>query len=387
MGSVNCKEKRVKKRNNFKFYTLLFTLLTLSGCWDLEEVDRRAFGTTVGIDINQRRQIILSFQVPIPQKMLPPGAGGNVDQGKNFSITSVTGTSVANAFRQLQTKTFRRLVIQQNKSIIIGEEAARVGVASLMDWLVRSPKAPPQALVFVTNGRSANEILKFVPDQKVLPGLEFIASGQSAVKYDRTYFIPVWKFEQKLLYESKDTYAPLIDIGPKQGNYRIFGLAVFNGYKMAGELDAKEAQAFGILTGRMSSGGMSFGTPEGQTITLRNVRGRTKIKVLSNGDQAPLFEVQSKVTAILNELTDQKTNLTPKFTRGMEQMINESLKQRLEIVISKLQAYNSDVIDFGEQFRVQHPELWENAIWKNVFPVVPYRITVKVSIQKDGVLR
>lgn len=387
MKSVNCKEKRLKKRFYFKFYTLLFTLLNLSGCWDLEEVDRRAFATTIGIDTNPRHQIIFTVQAPIAQKMLPPGAGGGITQGKNFSISSVVGPSVANAFRQLQTKTYRRLVIQQNKSIIISEEAARFGVSSLTDWLIRSPKAPPQALVFVTNGKSAKEILEFAPAQMVLPGLEFIASGQSAVKYDRTYFIPVWKFEQKILYDAKDAFAPLIDIGPKEGNYRLSGLAVFNGYKMAGKLDAKETQNFGILTGQMSSGGMSFETPERQIISLRNVRGRTKIKVIKTDGQYPVFQVQSKVSAILNELTDKKTNLTPKAIRAMEKMIAQSINSRLTTVINKLQGYNADVIDFGEQFRIQHPELWEKTNWKEVFPKVPYRITVKVTVEKDGVLR
>jgi hypothetical protein len=52
--------------------TLLFTLLSiLPGCWDLEEVDRRAFATTLGIDTNPSHQFILTVQIPIPQKMLP----------------------------------------------------------------------------------------------------------------------------------------------------------------------------------------------------------------------------------------------------------------------------------------------------------------------------
>ncbi len=372
---------------SIKLILLSIFLFILPGCWDLEEVDRRAFATTVGIDTNLRQQVVLTVQVPIAQKMLPPGAGTSGTEGKNFTTTSVSGPSVANAFRQLETKTSRRLVIQQNKSIIISEEAARFGVSALTDWLNRAPKAPPQALVFVTNGKSAKDILTFAPAQMVLPGLTLIAFGQSAVKYDRTYFIPVWKFEQKLLYEAKDAYAPLIDVGPKEGNYRISGLAVFNGYKMTGKLDAKESQAFGILTGQMSSGGMSFMAINGQIISLRNVRGRTKVKVIPDGGQYPVFEVQSKVTAILNERTDKQTELSQQDTRALEKMMSQSLKIRLETVIRKLQGYNSDVIDFGEQFRIQHPSLWEKTNWKEIFPSVSYRVTVKVSLQKDGVLR
>lgn len=57
------------------------------------------------------------------------------------------------------------------------------------------------------------------------------------------------------------------------------------------------------------------------------------------------------------------------------------------LVIAKLQSYNSDVIDFGEQLRVQHQAIWENIRWKEIFPIVQYQVSVKVSIQKNGVLR
>jgi spore germination protein KC len=365
---------------------LLF-LLILPGCWDLEEVDRRAFATTIGIDANPGHQVILTVQVPIAPKMLPPGSGTGGAEGKKFSTESVLGESVNNAFHQLQTKTFRRLVIQQNKSIIIGEDAARLGVADLSDWLTRNPKAPPQALVFVTNGKSARDILTFSPVQMNLPGLEFIATGQSAVKYDRTYFIPVWRFKQRLIYKVQDAYAPLIDVGPKEGNFRISGLAVFNGDKMAGKLDAKETQAFGIITQRMSSGGMTFVTPSHRIITLRNVRGRTKIKVVPTASQIPEFEVQSKITAVLDELTNMEYNLKPEDTGVMEKMIAALINNRLDAVIHKLQGFNADVLDFGEQFRIQQPDLWEKIKWKESFPVAPYRVSVKVAIQKDGVLR
>ncbi len=373
------------------FFQILWVLIFLSilpGCWDLEEVDRRAFATTVGIDTNPDHQVFLTVQIPIPQKMLPPGAGGAgaaAPEGKNFTIAGVMGQSVGNAFHELQTKTSRRLVIQQNKSIIIGEDAARGGISELIDWFSRSAKAPPQALVFITNGKSARDILTFTSPQMVLPGLEFIAAGLSVAKYDQTYFIPVWQFAQRIFYKIKDAYAPLIDVGPKEGNYQISGLAVFNGTKMAGKLDAKESQCFGLLTGQLSSGGMSFG--EDLKVSLRNVQGRTEIKVIPRGGGFPDFMVKTMITASLDERTDQKTNLDAKDIEELENQLAQSLKARISPLISKLQALNADVIDFGEQFRIQQPKIWEETDWKKIFPKVPFQVAVNISLQKDGVLR
>jgi hypothetical protein len=88
---------------------------------------------------------------------------------------------------------------------------------------------------------------------------------------------------------------------PKEGNYRITRLAVFNGNKMAGKLDAMETQSFGILTGKMSAGGMSFKVPgnlktlDGPIISLRNVRGRTKLKTESIMTKIPFSKLKARL--------------------------------------------------------------------------------------------
>lgn len=68
-------------------------------------------------------------------------------------------------------------------------------------------------------------------------------------------------------------------------------------------------------------------------------------------------------------------------------MATAEIRSRLEQVIKKLQQLNSDPIDFGEEFRAQHQDLWQRIDWKKVFPTVPFRIDLKVKIQRDGVLR
>jgi spore germination protein KC len=121
--------------------------LLLSGCWDFEEVDRRSFATTIGIDAAPQGQVMVTVQIPLPQKMLPPGTKSE-SEGKLFSTVSLTGATVSDALNNMQTKSYRDLVVQQNKSIIIGKEAARGGVEPLLEFLARNPKAPPQAFCF-----------------------------------------------------------------------------------------------------------------------------------------------------------------------------------------------------------------------------------------------
>ncbi|HEX3046422.1 MAG TPA: hypothetical protein VHY08_16820 [Bacillota bacterium] len=57
-----------------RLMVVLILATALTGCWDLEEADYRAFITATGIDINPQKQVDFTAQIPFLQEMLPPVA-------------------------------------------------------------------------------------------------------------------------------------------------------------------------------------------------------------------------------------------------------------------------------------------------------------------------
>jgi spore germination protein KC len=394
--------KKVKKEFRFKLHTSSFTLpiilaclFTLSGCWDLTEVDRRTFVTTIGIDAIAPGETSVMVQIPLPQQMLPSSAMGRGNApGKQFSATKVTARTVNDALNILQTKTYYELVIEQNKSIIIGAAAARQGIESLLEYFIRNPKAPPQALIFVAPRHTAGEVLTFEPVQETLPGLEFTGAAQSAAKYDRTYFTSVGQFMSRAFHTSTDAFAPLIDLDEKEGMYIIAGLAAFNGFQLAGELDMEETQMYGLLSGLMKAGNLSLTLPDNQILSLRNVKGRTKIQVTapsvegeSSVEGTPFFTVKVNLSGSLSELAGEHKEIKPADRRRLELSMQKVLAPKIGRVIKKLQSFNSDIINFGEEFRIKHFNQWKKHQWKDIFPKVPFKVIVTTKIERDGTLR
>ena len=82
----------------------------------------------------------------------------------------------------------------------------------------------------------------------------------------------------------------------------------------------------------------------------------------------------------------RSTPSTPTKYRRLEREIARILRPRLAAVIRKLQGLNSDIINFGEELRVQHQSVWRALDWKKVFPQVPFKVTVELKIQRDGTL-
>lgn len=373
----------------FRLIIISLIPLMLAGCWDFEEVDRRSFATTIGIDALPQDKVMISVQIPLPQKMLPPGIKG-AEEGKVFSTISLAGSTVSDAFNNMQTKAYRDLVIQQNKSIIIGADAARRGVEPLLEFLARNPKAPPQAFIFVTKNYTARDILTFTPVERTLPGLMFGQSAQAIVKYNRTFFIPIWQFEQKLVHETKDPYAPLISVDQNEGIFIEEGLAVFNKDRLMGELTGEEAQMAGIITGFMKKGTLTVPIPRAHArdskIAFRNLSSKSRIKVLLKNNQ-PFFKLKIDLYGQMEELAGWgHRETTPADIRNLERNVKRVINPKISAVIRKLQGFNSDILDFGEQLRVQHLQVWNRVDWKKVYSTVDFQVDLRVHIWGNGVL-
>lgn len=364
-----------------------FGILTLSGCWDLQEVDRRSFISSIGIDIGKQGETALIAQLPLPERMLPSSITAGGQPGKKFSTISISARTANEALDLLQTKTYRELVVEQNKSIIISERAASHGIKSLLEYFIRNPKALPQALILIAHHYTARDILMFTPVQEILPGLEFISSAQSAVKYDRTYFISVGQFMSKSIHQATDAYAPLIGLDQNEGVYIEAGLAVFDGFHLAGELNMEEAQMVGLLSGLMKAGNLTLNLPDKQILSLRNTSGKPSIKVKISKGGLPFFLVNVNFNGSINDLVNGSKEITISDNRRLELAIQKVLEAKISKVVQKLQSYNSDIINFGEEFRVQHLDGWKKHQWKKIFAKVPFKVTVKAKIERDGVMR
>lgn len=368
---------------------ILIFIMTVPGCWDLEEIDRRAFVTALGIDLKPKGLMVLTAQLPLPRQMLPPGSTSGGKEGKSFHTITATARDVFDAFGVLQSKTSRHLVVQQNRLIVIGEEAARLGVNPILDWIFRSPKLSPQSLIFIARHRLAKEILSGTPSVSNMPGLEFSIASQLATKENYTDFVPAWRFRKIMVNKTRDLYAPLIDMDPEEGQYLKEGLAVFDGDFLVGELSREEAQIFNVLTNQMIAGTMSFGLvgrERGQVFSMRNMVATTKIKVnLRQGK--PFLGVVCKINGALSETNDIRQRLTLCSLEKLEKKVEREMQLRVTSLIHKLQSLHSDSIGFGEQLRAQHYRIWKEINWKKIFPTASFRVSVKARIIRNGVFR
>lgn len=111
-----------------KRFILLFivvTFLALTGCWDKQELEERAYVIAMGIDKNKQDEkfIDVTFQIANPQ--VGSSASGDEANEPPSDIVTITATDISAAKELAHTIVTRRVSFRHLETLIVSEEFAR----------------------------------------------------------------------------------------------------------------------------------------------------------------------------------------------------------------------------------------------------------------------
>ncbi|WNF37579.1 Ger(x)C family spore germination protein [Bacillaceae bacterium IKA-2] len=159
-----------------KVIIAILSLLLLTSCWDLTEIEEIGFVLAVAIDPlseeelaeykkqykketgqKARQMYKTSYQVVIPSMIVEEGA--KLEDKAFFNIKTVGSTNFKMA-RITSARISRRLNFQQLKVIIIDEHLLKTGdLAKFIDFYIRDHEMNRDTLVYVSKG-GASEVLE-----------------------------------------------------------------------------------------------------------------------------------------------------------------------------------------------------------------------------------
>lgn len=156
------------------------------------------------------------------------GGGGGTASSKTWYVDSASGTTIKEANNKLQTSLSRTINTSHRRTVVIGEDMARDGVAPVFDILTRNPQNRLTALILISRGE-ARDILNTDVQLEQFPA-EMIRE-LAILATNRPVFLS--RFMSDLLEKGSDAYAPVITAsktkpgGKGKANLKIDGLAIF----------------------------------------------------------------------------------------------------------------------------------------------------------------
>lgn len=365
---------------------LLFWALCLpglSGCWNYTEVDDISIVSGVAIDKDPN-----TGKPQVTVEMIDTKGGLDQNQA-NFKMLSLTGSTEFEIVREMISMTGKKLFWSHAKAIIFSEDVAREGLVKAMDWYSRDTETRSDVFIFVSNEKTAREVLNINSTTEAILSFE-LAQMMRDEKYVGTApVVEIWDFIDKLETSGRDAVAPLISIHEEDGhkNERVTGTAIFVKDKMVGKLNGDETKSMLFANNKIKGGVLKVDNNRGiPSYSLEILSNRTKVKPkLVNGKIE--MHIETVTETGLDEVMSSEGLSGDNSIKIIEDRAAKDLREGMLSVIRKVQReYQADIFGFGETVHENLPKAWSRikGQWSKEFSDIEVTVSSKVVIKSTA---
>ena len=383
---------------SMKIVLVVLLVLSLNGCGSRIELNNLIFVFGLYVDAGKEPGTVeVTISTPLPNRLNSGQQSGSVTgESKPYSIVSKSAPTITEALSSIQRDLTRRITLSHIKVVVIGKAYAQKGIKELLEWLKREPGFPLGTFVIASSG-PAKEITKLSPIYEQQPSqvLMKMASSNSMVKttikdclfaeasnsgYSLTYFF-IRKKEGSIETKNTEYWAG------------IKGIVIFQGDKMKGTLNIKEAVALAWASDRVKRSLYSATWAGGKgraSAILKDTKASSSISIT---DKGPVFKIRLKGSASIISIENADDHNDHEF-----KMVSDMIKDKLEKSISKdvssairkTQVVGADVLHLGLLIEWNDPKLWMKLKdqWEDYYAhKVDIRVSTHVEISDFGAAR
>ncbi len=369
---------------------LLLLALTLGGCWDAQEIEKRTFPYSLWVDLTPAGWYRITALAPIPRMMGATGTTGppGGPQGPKHAVFSSTAPTYAEAMNDLGEQTDRELDLSHLQVFVLGEELARrVGVAEVVEACFRDLRISNNAIVLVSRGPAA--LLTGLSPAPELFATDYIVTffRRGKVDLQRSVQVELWQAYVNLNTPGRALFLPRLGRGP-DNRLDISGLGVFRGPHLAGWLEAEDAQAFLWITRKTQTDYLPAEVPghPGEKAILSTSKLQVRRRISRRGERYAI-SLQVDVRGNLQSSPAHFTGDQGELLRGLQQNASEELKRILEHGIRTVQhRYGFDAFGLGEEVRRRYPAVWTLDNWEEQFSTMDITVEVRTQIEQRGTI-
>lgn len=317
------------------------------------------------------------------------GGGGGTAGSKTWYVDSASGTTIREANNKLQTSLSRTINTSHRRTVIIGEDMARDGVAPVFDILTRNPQNRLTALILVSRGE-ARDILNTDVQLEQFPA-EMIRE-LAIIATSRPVFLS--RFMSDLVEIGSDPYAPVISAsktkpgGKGKSNLKIDGLAIFKKDRLMDIFKDEHMTAALMLLNQARQ-------PE-FIVDLPNQMGQASIQLQKsnasfhaaekNGKLSMTIEIRAKGIIMENQST-YETRETDQYYI-IQKALNRTIKKDVISTVHRLQKLKADPAGFQDR-TIRSTATTKNLLkkeWEEVYKDMEVHVVPIVTIEQGGVL-
>ncbi len=392
----------------------VFSVVSVSGCYDSNEIEDLAYVIAIGIDKADKKSFNLTFQTAVPKSI----AGG---EGESIDTKTFKTDNFLSGLKKTSQYLDRQINLSHAKIIVVSEEIAKEGITAFLNGLQNNIEIRPNVNIVVAAQGAQKYIESIKPKLSSSPAKHYDLLFGS---YESDFLVKDTQLED-YLYRAKNQSAQPVAIytaidkaitdetksdeksnkSDEEENKKteedvkkssedekkaiaIKGLAVFKEDKMVGKLNDDEAMLFALMTSTKSKDIEIVDPLDERFKVLGNVTksklSSTKV-MLNNGK--PQISINLKlnidVEAVQSDNDYDEPEKATKLEMAYKQYLNKGLTDLLNKTTKKLK---SDIFGFGQQAKRNFKTIdeWDKAKWQEIYPQSQYDLRLDIKIRRQS---
>nr|WP_243865276.1 Ger(x)C family spore germination protein [Paenibacillus lupini] len=373
-GIYHCKVCAKKKSSRLTATNAVLILILLSGC-AFEDIDRRAFVTSIGVDASEVKNKKYAVVIKISMSK------GDVKViGSDFILLKVNCNSISDGLDQLRAMSDKKLEYGHVKILLFGEGVAKKDIAMAIDYFMRRPDI--QKIAYLGIGKpNAYQLLKFKPKEEAVAGSYFFYTFQQSLKHSPyVYAVTLYDASRRIMTPGLDLTIPVMAFQGK--DLQINQIALFDKKQLEVELSSEESKILKMLTSGLYNDTLSLKTSNG-VYSVTTEKGKANYKItLSQGKPIVIFSIKLKGGLI--ERLDDAEVITEDIKNSLAKIAEQQIQKKVYELLIKLREENLDPIGFGLRYRSRHfDHSNDTESWSAFYPELDFKIQVKYKFKEN----
>lgn len=391
--------KNMMKKTFILFLILLFFTFSLSGCYNVQNIDKLAYVVALGFDKGENDTLKMTFQISIPGSDSGSSEGGS-SQSSNVVVNTIDCKTINSGLNLINSYISKKINLSHCKVVVFSEELASLGISEYIYTLLNNSEIRPNANVIISKCDAKMFIQNSKPTLEQLSAKYYEMASTSSEYTGYTTETKLGEFFSSLSDTFQEPYAILGNINnpqtqnPKtntngnrdssfvagetpieteETNIEMMGIAVFSADKFVGELNGIETICQQIITNQLDSCIITIPSPfhENQNIDLSirmNKQTKSTVDFVNN---APYITTKPNLSATILSMDKNSDYLDANNLQILENYAKSYLEQNISAFLYKTSVdYHTDICGFGK-YAVSHFLYWKD--WENYNWLANYR--------------
>jgi spore germination protein KC len=379
---------------------LLVVLITLPGCWNRVELNEIAIISATAVDWEDG-EWVLTYQIIIPKAISGHSGGSN---GAAINVFSSRAENFRSAISKASQETSRQLYFSHNQIVIVGQDAARKGLGSLLEAYLRNQDSRETVNVFLSKS-NARQLLEQLMPLEQNPG-EAIHRMIGNEEANNSSFrqMTINDVLMDLLGSAQATGLPVLSLTGTGGGtervqklgqtsspskIRLSELGLIVGDKLVGWVDNRESSGINWLNNTVDRTTVGFACSDRKSAkkdsSIRVVRAESK-RTPGYMDGKWRIDVDIKAEGSLLEYNCKGDISKPDKIEAIERLIEEEIRSTALSGWRAISASKADVVGFGNLIHKKYPKLWKQEVsdWRETFPATTVSVNVSFNLSTTG---